>query len=223
MRITRRTQLILLLLGLVLLLGFLFRVFILENFVKPVALVFWLIWRVLLSIDQGVYWSLLILLAVFYAFIHFARGWVSTKPTPPLDSNLTLETVDYWRMFIRLSVREKARVSVLKQNLEEMLVTMYTSRQPETPHWEVSEALRQRQIPLPESIYAFLFPRKPLSSRRSLRQVLHAIREAFREWARRRTGQDVAEYYRSIEEVLNFMETSMEISHDNEHFDTHAR
>jgi hypothetical protein len=125
-------------------------------------------------------------------------------------------------VLFRSSIDEKAKVSILKQNLGEMLVTMYTSRQPETPHWEIYEALRQHRIPLPESIYAFLFPRKPLSSRRSLRQVLYAIQGAPREWARRRTGQDVAEYYRSIEEVLNFMEISMEITHDNEHFDTLA-
>ena len=99
---------------------------------------------------------------------------------------------------------------------------MYTSRQPETPHWEVYEALRLRQIPLPENIYAFLFPDKPLGGRPSFRQVLHTIRSAPKKWARRWTDRDVAAYYRSIEEVVNFMESSMEITHDDEHLNTHA-
>lgn len=221
MKLPRRTSLIVLLLGFSLLLGVLFRSFILDNFVRPVALVFWLIWRILLSVNQQIYWGLLIASALVYTFFRLAQGLVDIKPTPPSDSNLTLYNVDYWRTSIQLTADKNEKVNILKQNLGEMLTAMYTSRQSEAPHWEVYEALRQRQIPLPDHIYAFLFPAKPLGGRRSFQQVLQTIWQALRKWARRWKGRDVAEYYQSIEEVLTFMESSMEIKHDDKHFDTY--
>jgi hypothetical protein len=209
-----RTILIFLLLGFALLLIYLFPLFFLDNFVRPVALVFWLFWQVLLSIDQRIYWSLLIFLASLYAFLHLILGRAYIRPAPPPDSNLTQESIDYWRTFIRLSTRDRASVKILKQNLVEMLVTMYTSRQPETPHWEVSEALQERQIPLPEPIYNFLFPSQPLRGRLSFREVLQTTRLAPMKWVRWWKGRDTAGYYRSIDEVLTFLESSMEITHD---------
>ena len=216
MKLTRRTLLIILLLGLVLPAGVLFRAFLLDNFVRPVALVLWLIWRVLLSIDQKIYWSLLIFTALFYIFIHLARRLAENQTTaPPPDSNLTLDTVDFWRTSIGLTSDENVRVNILKQNLGEMLASMYASRQNEASHWEVYEALQQGKIPLPEHIYSFLFPPKPLEGKRTFRQILQTIRQAPGRWVRQWTGSAAADYHRSIEEVLTFMESSMEIKHDD--------
>ena len=216
MKNPRRTTLILLLLGIILLLAFVFRLFLLENFIKPVALVFWLVWRVLQSFDQGVVWSLLILAAVFYLIIRLAGlELADPKPVLVLDANLTLANIGFWRTFILMTADEKARVNILKQNLVEMLVAMYTSRQPDTPVWEVTEALRQRQIPLPEHIHTFLFPPLPPTGRPSFRQVLQTLRGLPARWSRQLSGRALAEYYRSIDEVLNFMESSLEINHDD--------
>jgi hypothetical protein len=216
MKHPRRSVLILLLLALGLLLAFLFRSFLLENLVRPVALVLWLIWRVLLSFNQRVVWSLLIFAALFYVSIRFSQhGLADSKPAPAPDSHLTLANIEYWRTFVSLTASEKARVNVLKQNLVEMLVSMYVPSQPKTPYWEVSEALRQRQIPLPENVYTFLFPPGPPAGRPTFQQVLQNLWRLPARWSRQWSGRAEAEYYRSIDEVLKFMETSLEIEHDH--------
>jgi hypothetical protein len=226
MKISRRTTLIFLLLALLLFLGILFRSFILEDFVKPVALMFWFMWRVLLSVDQNIYWALLILLAFFYTFLRLNR-WTNAieqavvERTPPADSNTTLENVNYWRTSILFSKDEVAKSNFLKRDLVRMLVMMYASKQPGTANLEIYDALSLHKIPLPEYIYSFLFPAAPSGTRRTLKQIMQTIWQLPGKWMRRWTGRDVAEYYQSIEEVLIFMESSMEIKHDDEKFTPH--
>jgi len=216
MKITRRTTLFLLLLGFFLLLVFLFRLFLLENFVKPVALVFWLVWRVLLSFNQRLIWSLLLIAVVIYVVLRLARqGMSDTKLPLAPDSQLTLANIEYWRSFIMFTANNKFHVNILRQSLVKMLVAMYTSRQPDTPLWEVAEALQQRQIPLPDHIYTFLFPPAPLTGRSSFWQVLQTLRRLPAHWVYQWSGRAEAGYYRSLDEVLTFMESSLEIIHDD--------
>jgi hypothetical protein len=212
-----RRVLILALVGLLLLLAFLFRAFLLENLVRPLALVLWMIWQFFLSFDQRVIWSLLIFAVLIYLSIRLSRqALADNKPALAPDAHLTLANIEYWRTFILLTADEKAQINILKQNLVEMLVAMYTARQPDTPLWEVTEALRQRQIPLPDNIYTFLFPSRPVTGRLSSRQVLQNLRRLPARWFRPWSGRAVAEYYRSIDEVLTFMEASLEITNDNQ-------
>ncbi len=209
-----RTILIILLAGLLLLLAFLFRAFLLENFVRPVALVLWLLWRVLLSIDQRVVWSVLIFAALIFGLIRLAQsGLVEGKPAPVPDAYLTLANIEYWRTFILLTADEQAQVNILKQNLVEILTVMINTNQPDQPHWEVIEGLKKRQIPLPGDVHAFLFPPRPLAHRPSFRQALQNLARLPARWAARRSRRRPAEYYRSIDEVLTFMESSLEIPH----------
>jgi hypothetical protein len=77
------------------------------------------------------------------------------------------------------------------------------------------DALERGEIPLPEHIHAFLFPDKQKKSVRSLNKLIQSIRAAPRKWMRRWTGQDTAECYRMIDEVLCFMEESMEMKDDD--------
>jgi hypothetical protein len=214
MKNSRRAVLIILLVCLLLPLAYLFRDFLLENLVRPVALVLWLVWQVLLSFDQRVIWSVLIFAALMVGILRLAlQGLSDIKPAPAPDSHLTLANIEYWRTFILMTADEQAQVNIMKQNLLEILTALYTSRNPETPHWEVVEALKQRQIPLPDAIYAFLFPPRPLAGRPSFKQMLQSLQRLPARWARQSSGRAAAEYYQSIDEVLTFMESSLEINH----------
>jgi hypothetical protein len=213
-----------LLVGLVLLLGFLFPSFVMDNFVTPVALVLWLFWRIVRSVDQTIYWGWLIFSALVYAIIRFVRriqAPAAFEQTRPSDLGVTLERVIYWRRSIHLTRDEIEKFNFVKRNLGKMLVTMYASKQPEVVPFEIHAALEQREIPLPEHIYAFLFPAEPSGARRSFRQILLTLKQIPRKRVRHWTGRDVAEYYQSIEEVITFMESALETKHGDEHFDTH--
>jgi hypothetical protein len=219
---SRRSALVVLLLGISLLLVFLFRSFLLENFLRPVALVLWLLVRTVQSVDQQVYWYVLIASAVIYAFVRFSRELNDTPPDPPPETNVTLENINLWRVLIPFDTDPIGKSDILKQNLGKMLATIYTSRQSEAVHWEIDEALRLGRIPLPKSIYTFLFPADPSGDDPSLRRIPQKVLRVPETLARRWSGRDEAQYYRSIEEVLAFMESSMEKKHDDKSIRTHT-
>ncbi len=131
MTLSRRAALVLLLLGLSLLLGFFFRSFLLENFIRPVALVFVLLQRTVHSVDQHVYWYLLIASAVIYLFVRFALTLTAPPPETPAESNVTLDSINQWRVLIPLADEAADRPNILKQNLGRILTTIYSSRAPD--------------------------------------------------------------------------------------------
>jgi hypothetical protein len=214
MILSRRSALLFLCLGSALLLGFFLRSFLLDNLIRPLALVLLLLKRAVQSVDQQMYWYVLIASAVLYLFVRFARTLTEPPPEPPVESNVTLDSINQWRVLIPLADEAAERPNILNQNLGRILTTIYSSRQPDAAHWEVDEALRLRRIALPESIYAFLFPARPDADEPPFRRTVRAVLRAPQTLARRWTGRDAAEYYRSIEDVITFMEFSMEKKHD---------
>jgi hypothetical protein len=188
-----------------------------ENFVRPVAIVLWVFWRIVLSIDQRILWSFLIILSVSFAAYRLSRVPApSAEPYARPESNGVLIRMRFWQTSILLTRDEIERPNVLKNDLEQLLVAAYAVRQPDIPRLEINNALRLRQIPLPEHIYAFLYPAGHARTSRSIWQILRSIREAPERWLRHRTGRDVADYYRSIEDVLTLIETTLEARHDEQ-------
>ena len=219
-KLSRRITLIILILGILLLLGILFQSFILENFVRPISLVIWLGLRVLQSIDQTIIWGLLLFFAVMFLLLRLGREPATVESSHPPASNTTLENVRYWRTAIMITHDEITELNVLKRYLGKMLASMYAAKQPGSSNLEIYNALKQRSIPLPDAVYAFLFPPVLPASGLSIKQVLRAIWDAPRKMSRRWTGSDVADYYASIEEVLAYIESNLEIKHDDTESDS---
>ena len=225
MKISRRTVLIItVILGLFLLVGFSFPSFVEDNFITPIALVLWLCWRILQSIDQPIYWLALILAVVFYFLIRlyrWAQGGDTFEQTQSPDSNAALEKISYWRTSIRLTGFKIDPSNSLERNLAKMLAALYASKQLHVAQHEVYSALERRQMPLPEPVYTFLFPAQSSGAKRSIRQILRNLRDIPRKQIRRWTGREKAEYYQLLDQVLKFMESVMENEHDDKRFDAH--
>jgi hypothetical protein len=239
-----RLSLILILLGLLFFLGILFRAFLLDNLVRPVAVLFWFLLRILSSVDQVYYWGTLVFATlgyVFYSlFLRRPKRPAVFEQTPPSRANATLENVHYWRTTILVTLDEIGKPNILKHNLGKMLASIYVSKEPGSSSLEVYKALRliNRPLPeqmtselhrisLPEGMYAFLFPEESPAraadsawSGNFFGKVFHTIWQTPRNLMRKWTGRDVADYYKSIEEVVALMESSMEINHDQKTIDT---
>ena len=224
MKNSRRIFLISLILGLILLAGLLFPSFIQDNFVTPIALVLWLFWRILQSIDQKIYWVLLVFSVVTY-FVARLYRWIQEPPaleiTSPSGSNATLERINQWKLSIRLMTIETSTSSVLEDSLGKMLAALYASKQSEAVQYEIYDALKRRQIPLPESVYTFLFPDESAGAKWSVKRLLQAIRDAPRKRIRRWTGREEADYYRALGQVIEFMESVLEHKYADDNFDAH--
>ena len=225
MRISRRNALIIAFsLGLFLLVGFSFPSFVQDNFITPIALVLWLCWRVLRSVDQQVYWFALIFAVVIYCLIRLYRwalGVDTLEQTQSPASNGALEQIRNWRTSIRLTDFRIDRSNFLARNLAKMLAAAYASKQLHVTQYEIYSALEQRELPLPEPVYTFLFPAQSSGAKRSLKQLLRSLRDIPRQQIRRWTGREKAEYYQLLDQVLQLMESIMENEHDDKHLDAH--
>ncbi len=215
MKISRRTALVILTLGLVLLVGIIFRQFILDVFVTPLAVVFWLFWRLAITVDQAIYWGFLILAILAYLAVNSQSHNENIEQSDGSAINAVLENVKYWQMAIGLNFDDLDRPNILKSNLGKLLATVYTLKQPGTTFMEIYEQLKSRQLDVPEKICAFLFPETKIGGRRPIMQVLRSLVQAPARWLRHWSGRDVAEYNQMIAEVITFMESLMEMDHDD--------
>jgi len=194
----------------------LFRSFLVENIISPLAFVFWLIVRIFLSVDQRVYWGGLILVTILYAMRNLTLEPESEAWNAGPDTNATLERIKNWRTLIAISADAVSDQDLtLKRNLIELLIATYANKQQESVFFEVEEALRQKQIALPQPIFDFLFAPEPTHPQKKLLRIWEYIRSAPRRWVHKWTGREAAEYYQSIEDVFSFMENSLEINDDD--------
>lgn len=218
MKLSRRAAWLLLLLGMGLFLGLLFRAFLVANVVVPIALLLLMFWRLILSVHQAVYWGLVIGLAVGLAFYRLAQvvGREEEQPTPVPDS--VLRIVNYWRLSIRLASDEGPTAASLKRELRYKLVAMYATQQPEAAPFTIYEALQSRQFPLPDTVYSFLFGDEAQKTKLSWRQRLQRLAAKPGKWLHHWTGRDKEEYYQAVEDTLTFMEAFMEIKHGDDYF-----
>lgn len=211
---------IVILLGFSILLGILFHDFIFVNMIKPVALAFWTFRRVLLSVNQKIYWGLLIFIALIMVYFRLPKPSIEEELDVPTNPNATMREINSWRMSISLTSNEIEKFNSLKQDLGWMLASLLASNQPEKAQWKIYDAMKGRQIPLPQPVYDFLFPDESFIDKRSFKQFLLTIRKIPGTLVRRWTGRELAEYYQSIETVLTFMESLKETNHGDRHFDT---
>jgi hypothetical protein len=211
MKTSRRFVGFILFLALFFLAGVLFWPYILNEIIRPTSQVLWLLLRIfVLSIDQKYYWAAIIFVVVFFLFRILPQGQSAIQTDDSFDSNSALKTIGYWRNLFILTEHELQDEKTLKRELIRLLLSFYSSKQRTSANFGLYEALQQGEIPLPEHIHAFLFPDESQESSRSLKRFVQSIRNAPQKWARRWTGQETAEHYRMIDEVLSFMETSLE-------------
>jgi hypothetical protein len=192
----------------------LFEPFVMDNILVPIAAAIWLLLRIfVLSVDQIYYW--VGLAALGFMFIAFRIVHLLINRPAPLkmesspDPSLALMNAEAWRNRIELTAGGSAEQSILKRELAWVLVSLYTFRQSGSAYHEVYEPLRQKKIPLPDKVWSFIFAQAPPGFTPSIRQ---AFQSRIHKWS----GRQTAEYYEAIEEVLSFLETSLEMKDDNQ-------
>jgi hypothetical protein len=217
MKLTRRWVIPAFFVLMVLLSGMVFWPFILNEVIKPISLAAWLLLRIfVLSIDQKYYWAGII----FAGFVLLYR-LLLPEETPVSseiygEPNKTINTIDYWRRLIIPTKRSSHDENILKRELAHLMVALYKTKQRTPVEYRMYEALERGGIPIPERIRAYLFPAEPQKSRRSITSFFQSIQKAAGVWIRWWTGQESAEHYQMVDEVLRYMEISLEMKNDDE-------
>jgi hypothetical protein len=201
---------------LILFLGMIFWPFILNELITPISLVIWLLLRLLvLSIDQKYYWAAIIFVVLFFLYRLLPQGQAADRPEESLEANATIRSISYWRSLFTFTDQAVRDEKNLKRELIRLLLSLYATKQRTAADFGLYEALQRSEIPLPEHIHDFLFWEEPPKTGSPLKKLVQAISNTPQKWIRHWTGQETAEHYRMIAEVLSFMETSLEMKNDD--------
>jgi hypothetical protein len=217
MKISRWVVVLFLAAAIILFIGIFFWPFILNNIIKPTALVVWFLLRILiLSVDQEYFWTIMILVAVIFLFRLLPRK----QSSPPQqvnfpETNATINRIGYWHILFTYDGRNVKEDQILRQSLIHLLTSFYASKQRIANNFGIHEALRQGDIPLPENIHTYLFPQELQETGGRSKNFFHSFRTTPRKWIYQVSGQAKAEHERMISEVLNFLETSLEIKNED--------
>ena len=200
----------------ILLVGMIFWPFILSEIIAPTSLAVWVLLRIfVLSIDQKFFWVGIIFITSFFLY----RNLLPRIPLPIQTDdfhkpNETMRNIDYWKRLFIVIDKKVQDEKTIKKELTFLLLTLYTTKQRTLTGFRLYDALQSGQIPLPEHIHTFLFPEEPQGSERSIKGLIQSIQKIPMKWIRRWTGQETAEHYRMIDEVLGFIESSLEIKNE---------
>lgn len=219
MKISRRMIGLIFFVSISLLVGLLFWPFILNKIIGPISLMTWLLLRIfVLSIDQIYYWGAIIFVVIIFLFRLLPLDQTINQTESSPDSNATIKTIEHWRSVFTLINPDVHDERTLKRELSHLLLSLYASKQRTSTDFRLYDALQRGEIPMPEHIRAFLFPSEPKESKWSLRKTIQSVWNVPQKWIRRWTGQEIAEHYRMIDEVLCFIEKSMEMKNDDGRF-----
>jgi hypothetical protein len=216
MKISRQLVVSFLAAAIVLFAGMLLWPFILNGIIRPTALVVWLLLRIfILSIDQGYFWSTIIIVAVIFLFRLLPREQPSHEPVDFPETNATINKIGYWHNLFIYGGRSLQEDKVLRRELVHLVTSFYASKQSIANNFGIYEALQQGEIPLPQNIHTYLFPQEPDESGGWIKKSFQSLRTTPRKWIYHWSGQAKAEHERMISEVLNFLEISLEIKNDD--------
>ena len=118
-----------------------------------------LLWRVVLSVNQAVYWGVVIVaLAAVAAYRLAQAGAVAEVIAPPAPESM-LKNLAHWRTWLQVTSAESQVSDMLRRQLAQMLAAMYAAKAPHAAaQFIYYDGLQQGRIPLPAHVYAFLFP-----------------------------------------------------------------
>jgi hypothetical protein len=209
-RAPRRLPAVLLAAGLVLLAGAIAWPHLLAGVIAPAAQLAWLLLRLtFLSVDQHFYWfALLLALPLFLGrSLLLDAGPTPPRPAPGAPPAGLAAT---WRRRLEQARLGAWDLALVRGDLLSLVVSCQALQRDLEADFRIREALRDRQLPLPDPVHAFLFPPPPPPAgglRRLPLRARAALRGALRAW----TGREAADQRRAIAAVLSFLETSLEL------------
>lgn len=202
----RNQKYILLVLALLIAIGLalVFRSFLMTYFIEPVALLVWVFWRIFSSLDQGIYWVVLIVICAILVARLLTLGRQRTPPSRYSSTYEPADRVEHWRLLISNASLGRYESKFLRDSLKRLLIAVITADERPNSH-EISERLLLEDEFLSPEARRFLFPSKEKETSLSF---------FIPEWFRKRARIFNDQKYALIEEFLKSMETDLEISNE---------
>ena len=188
-----------------------FRSFLMTNVIEPVALLFWAVWRIVSSVDQNIYWVVLIFFCI-YLIIRLIPSKTDNLPNSADDFTFkSLDRVESWQTLIRDAALGKNESEILQDRLKELYWTVSAEAEWSDSHVS-NENKTLSQTSLPLAVQRYLYPssgKQGMFSKMG-QNISYLVPRPLRRWARINIYKD----YALVDEILGLMETELEINHE---------
>ena len=184
--------------------AFYFRLFLFANLILPAAQFFWLIYRVFASVNQRVYWALLVGLVIFLTYRILFSMPKETRDKYDVEANKPEGREQFWLETISKTIKnEEGARELLHRQLGQILrsasnLRIATNR--DNPQTDLSNL----RASLPPKLFSLLLDESLEDNKRFLVQ---------RWWDRKRSAKITC---KDIEATITMMEDYLEIKHENE-------
>ncbi len=186
--------------------------------VEPLAVVVWLLLRVLvLPVHQAVYWMALVCSVPVLLWIMLRRRVGSLAAPLPAARTAHTHPVETWRWLVEQTAGGARPLPTVGWNgFVQLAVSLQALERRVPPDYRLHDALRAGQVPLPPQVHAFLFPPAPARPRGPAARLRRWLGEVPRGALRRLTGRERAARLRSMSRLLTYLEDSLELTrHDD--------
>jgi hypothetical protein len=182
--------------------------------IEPVAVSLWLVWRVVLSVDQNVYWALLLLVCggCTVALLAFVGGEppASVAPIPHVRET----HVARWQALMHESARTEGGEQILRARLLSLLAAALGSAE-QVDSAQLEKTLASQHIWLPGEIRQYLFP-APAAARRLPARIVWRLLFLAKRWLPGSASKQSIPNAATIDQVLRWMESMMEMGHEQQ-------
>ena len=191
---------------------FIFRTFFMSNIIEPVAIFLWAIWRIICSVDQKIYWMLLVVICFLLVIRLFPTGKDNiAHPTYRYRYN-SPDRVKYWQTLITHANLGQDQAEYFRDSLKQLLISAFADGKQSHPAG-MEEFISSGMLPLSPLARRFLFPPKRTAGLGFMSR-LPSIRSLLPGWLRKWVGGFVQQDTAPIDEILKHMENEMELNHD---------
>jgi hypothetical protein len=188
--------------------GYYFRYFLWAKLVEPAALLLWACWRVITSVDQVVYWYILICFSVFFLLFFLPVQTERTSAYSNKQTNTIVKGAEHWQSLLHEATGDLEKRILLRRELENLFIAGLVLK--ENSSREVVKArLSSRLYPFPANVYAYFYPDEK-NWRYRIHQTLVQSGWVLPTWMR----PDKMRYKKKIQSLLQWMEGTLEAPFD---------
>ncbi len=179
---------------------------------QPIVVSLWLAWRLVASVDQSTYWALIILVCCVWLVRVLPPGRPRQATAASRDTQEPTPSISRWQALLRNAQRTNAGEEALRANFQE-LTEAILGGEDRSGCRIPQQALSIKQVKLPATVREYLHPAPPRGQWLSLDGV-RALLARSRGWLRRLVGLAAGPEEATVGELIGWMESMMEIKHD---------
>ncbi|MBI9049832.1 MAG: hypothetical protein JEZ00_10455 [Anaerolineaceae bacterium] len=206
----RKRQLMFILsLSTILTVGIVFRTFILVNIIEPTALLFWAVWRVLISVNQNIYWQTLIWGSIFLLLRFMPNKTVNQTAYTEKANSKEIKGTTFWKSLLYEAAGNPAKEDALRFELEKLML-FGLAQQERSSMDEVKKRMQQYEYDFPDFVYRYFLP-PAFTWKNRFARLVKSISHTLPIWIRQLW---VSHEQQKIHQMLTWLQKTLEVPYE---------